>query len=166
MDLDIEDFGQKFIGVRENGSLELHGKDKVGWTRLTSTLSPFVPAFGLDPAEAQPGLNGFALFVFNYDGTAIYTSSEDITSAEMMEEAMANIAGQTGVVVMTKGGDMAEGVFNIRFAGMVEKIEIGLGLEVGSMLLNNMVSKGDVWTCMMEIGDASTFEESLGDQVL
>ena len=35
-----EDFGQKFIGVKEGGSLEIHGKDKKSWSMLSKTVVP------------------------------------------------------------------------------------------------------------------------------
>ena len=34
------DFGQKFIGVNEGGTLEIHGKDKKSWSMLTKTVVP------------------------------------------------------------------------------------------------------------------------------
>ena len=38
-ELNIPGFGEKFIGVRAGGTLELHGKDKPSWTKLTSTVT-------------------------------------------------------------------------------------------------------------------------------
>ena len=38
-DNDIGDWGQKFIGVGYEGSLEIHGKPKLSWTRLAETLT-------------------------------------------------------------------------------------------------------------------------------
>lgn len=34
-ELNIPSFGEKFIGVEEGGVLELHGKDKLSWTKLS-----------------------------------------------------------------------------------------------------------------------------------
>ena len=42
-ELDIPGFGEKFIGVRGNGTLELHGKEKHSWTKLTSTVQKADP---------------------------------------------------------------------------------------------------------------------------
>ena len=36
---DIEGFGQKFLGVREGGSLSIHGEDRLSWTRLDAPLA-------------------------------------------------------------------------------------------------------------------------------
>ena len=30
---DVEGFGQKFVGVKEGGSLSIHGEDRLSWTR-------------------------------------------------------------------------------------------------------------------------------------
>ena len=35
---DIEGFGQKFLGVKEGGSLSIHGEDRLSWTRLDQPL--------------------------------------------------------------------------------------------------------------------------------
>ena len=35
-----EDFGQKFIGVKEGGTLEIHGKDKKSWSMLSRSVVP------------------------------------------------------------------------------------------------------------------------------
>lgn len=36
--IDDPNFGRKFIGVPEGGTLELHGKPKTSWTRLSQTI--------------------------------------------------------------------------------------------------------------------------------
>ncbi|GFN91401.1 transmembrane protein 2-like [Plakobranchus ocellatus] len=45
----VEDpeFGKKFIGVDAGGRLEIHGKDKLSWTKLTSTSGPATQDCGL-----------------------------------------------------------------------------------------------------------------------
>ena len=34
----MEGFGGKFIGVEQGATLELHGQNKLGWTKITSTI--------------------------------------------------------------------------------------------------------------------------------
>ena len=36
----IADFGRKFVGVANGGKLEMHGKFKKSWTKLTGTVAP------------------------------------------------------------------------------------------------------------------------------
>ena len=48
---DHKDFGQKYLGVASGGSLEIHGKDKLSWTRLTATLSPKSKIFSTETAD-------------------------------------------------------------------------------------------------------------------
>ncbi|XP_046566225.1 cell surface hyaluronidase-like, partial [Haliotis rubra] len=40
-------FGEKFIGVAPGGTLELHGREKLSWTKLTRTLPKLTSANGL-----------------------------------------------------------------------------------------------------------------------
>ena len=42
---DIGDWGQKFLGVGVEGSLEVHGAPKLSWTRLEQTLTKSERAF-------------------------------------------------------------------------------------------------------------------------
>ncbi len=37
---DVEDFGQKFLGVKEGGTIEIHGEDRLTWTKITQTVGP------------------------------------------------------------------------------------------------------------------------------
>ncbi|XP_076436577.1 cell surface hyaluronidase-like [Babylonia areolata] len=43
----VEGYGGKFIGVGEGATLELHGHNKLGWTKLTSTLPKLTADNGL-----------------------------------------------------------------------------------------------------------------------
>ncbi|XP_061181065.1 cell migration-inducing and hyaluronan-binding protein-like [Saccostrea echinata] len=42
----VPSFGDKFIGVEEGGTLELHGKDKRSWTKLTKTAPKYDKTLG------------------------------------------------------------------------------------------------------------------------
>ncbi|XP_013411812.1 cell surface hyaluronidase [Lingula anatina] len=42
-----DDFGQKFLGVQEGGTLELHGADKIAWTKLAQTVEKLDDSSGL-----------------------------------------------------------------------------------------------------------------------
>lgn len=43
---DIPKLGEKFIGVLAGGTLELHGKDKRSWTKLTKTAPKYNSTHG------------------------------------------------------------------------------------------------------------------------
>ena len=38
--LGIPGFGQKFLGVTPGGAIDIFGRDKLSWTRLTETIRP------------------------------------------------------------------------------------------------------------------------------
>ena len=42
----VPGFGEKFIGVENQGVLQIHGERKLSWTKLEGTLSP--PSYLLD----------------------------------------------------------------------------------------------------------------------
>lgn len=44
---DVGHCGQKFICDTQGGSLELHGKDKLSWTKLDKTLNPLKVGDGI-----------------------------------------------------------------------------------------------------------------------
>lgn len=35
---DVPDFAEKFLGVAAGGTLEIYGEERIGWTKLTSTV--------------------------------------------------------------------------------------------------------------------------------
>ena len=37
-EFNVQGFGGKFIGVGQGATLELHGQNKLGWTKITSTI--------------------------------------------------------------------------------------------------------------------------------
>ena len=36
--------GEKFIGIMDEGELQIYGQEKLGWTRLTQTVFPLTDA--------------------------------------------------------------------------------------------------------------------------
>ena len=42
----VPGFGEKFIGVENQGVLQIHGERKLSWTKLEGTVSP--PSYLLD----------------------------------------------------------------------------------------------------------------------
>ncbi|KAK3084102.1 hypothetical protein FSP39_008198, partial [Pinctada imbricata] len=74
-ELNIPGFGEKFIGVRKGGVLELHGKDKLSWTKVTSTVPQVDPDqlykykhIDSDNMKWRAGIN---LIRFTKDGSVI-----------------------------------------------------------------------------------------------
>ena len=46
-------FGEKFLGVKSGGSLEIHGPYKRSWTKLEGTLNPKAAAYSYDDTTAE-----------------------------------------------------------------------------------------------------------------
>ena len=81
-----ETFGHKFIGVKEGGKLEIHGKDKVSWTRLNDEVSPKPKIFSTE--EDQPRNVGLAIYGFNQK-TGINSFSKDgIVKKKHLEQGL------------------------------------------------------------------------------
>ena len=69
-----ENFGQKFIGVAEGGTLEIHRKDKKSWSMLASTVEAKTPKFQLGKDD-QPARAGVIVYEFDRTtGSLIYES--------------------------------------------------------------------------------------------
>ena len=70
---DVDGFGQKFLGVQANGTIEIHGEDRVTWTKLAATAGPSPKIY--TNINDQPDNNGFILYEFNSaDGSFIQVS--------------------------------------------------------------------------------------------
>ena len=61
----LGDWGQKFLGVGEGGSLEIHGPNKLSWTKITQTLVPNTKSFVLQ--EDKDNRKFFHIFEFDRD---------------------------------------------------------------------------------------------------
>ncbi len=67
---DVDGFGQKFLGVKANGTIEIHGEDRVTWTKLTATAGPSPKIF--TNINDQPDNSGIVVYEFNAaDGALI-----------------------------------------------------------------------------------------------
>nr|KAG5690765.1 hypothetical protein BaRGS_013055 [Batillaria attramentaria] len=73
---EVEHFGRKFLGVGSGGALELHGADKMSWSKLAHTVYAFSPdincSFVYDHKTATYGaetLSGVHMIIWNQDGT-------------------------------------------------------------------------------------------------
>ncbi|KAK3083547.1 hypothetical protein FSP39_025202 [Pinctada imbricata] len=74
-ELEITGFGEKFIGVQSGGTLELHGQDKLSWTKVTKTVLKFDLSlgqkFGHKELEGTQHWDGVFAYQFTPDGTYV-----------------------------------------------------------------------------------------------
>ncbi|KAK3087782.1 hypothetical protein FSP39_010532 [Pinctada imbricata] len=77
VDIDIAGFGGKFIGVRQGGILELHGEEKLGWTKLTETAPKFDYTAGQSFRHREvPGIDNRAgMYIYHFNRTGGMVSS-------------------------------------------------------------------------------------------
>ncbi|RUS91901.1 hypothetical protein EGW08_000303, partial [Elysia chlorotica] len=67
-------FGRKFVGVASGGRLEIHGKPKKSWTKLTGTVAPSNGSCGIVYDSVNEQFNseyqeGLHVVIWNPDGT-------------------------------------------------------------------------------------------------
>ncbi|XP_013396738.1 cell surface hyaluronidase [Lingula anatina] len=88
---DVTDFGQKFIGV-DNGNLEIHGADKISWTKLTQSV--------VKPSTADDGLlfshdlgsswdkfdRGIYLYEFNYKKKELVATNKTVYESNVRQD--------------------------------------------------------------------------------
>ncbi|XP_060081443.1 protein DDB_G0287365-like [Ylistrum balloti] len=89
----MPNFGAKFIGVASGATLEIHGRKKLGWTKLTKTVPRLDKTNGLvytslDVARRR-NREGLGMYVFNQDGSLfrleiLSTSSKMIGDSELI----------------------------------------------------------------------------------
>ena len=79
-------FGRKYIGVRANGMLEIHGEEKSPWTRLSKTITPHQPLDTLNLPPTSSHVNGITLVEFDRAaGTLVGTTTVN-TKEELTEQ--------------------------------------------------------------------------------
>ncbi|XP_069120192.1 cell surface hyaluronidase-like [Argopecten irradians] len=87
----VPNFGQKFLGVANGGTLEIHGKKKLAWTKLTHTVPRLQTTNGLvffstDNRPPRQKSEGLGIYTFNPNGrlysNKMYATS-GVTSAEV-----------------------------------------------------------------------------------
>ncbi|KAK3103038.1 hypothetical protein FSP39_015947 [Pinctada imbricata] len=164
--IDIPGFGQKFIGVRENGVLELHGKDKLSWTKVSKTVSQTDPDqlvkfshLEKDDVMKAPGLN---IYRFQKDGTVIDSIHEPISRNQnkvnqaiaRMEVFMDGIQNGDVVAIATQGEVIRKASLDL--SGLVSKFDEVLGAHS----LGDVV-KGSAYAYIGILGDDASVDEDL-----
>ncbi|GFR79019.1 transmembrane protein 2-like [Elysia marginata] len=104
-----EEFGRKFIGVENGGKLEIHGKPKKSWTKLTGSVSPSTDSCGVvfDSWREKFGEEkeeGVHVIVWNPDGSVFdlgvfATKSGEQKDVDSFVRMMDGLMSETGKVV-------------------------------------------------------------------
>ncbi|KAL5012311.1 hypothetical protein ScPMuIL_010862 [Solemya velum] len=97
------EFGQKYIGVDEGGTLEMHGEDKLSWTKLSKSVEKTTPLFqfkyGVEPFNIPTGTPGIVICVWNPDSRGMkscrfyrLTGRQTKTSLQAVKDLFASLA--------------------------------------------------------------------------
>ncbi|GFO45238.1 transmembrane protein 2-like [Plakobranchus ocellatus] len=88
----VPHFGRKFIGVANNGTLEIHGKQKKSWTKLVATVSPACPPLYDSWDTYQRKITGIWINVWNANGTLVSADAYE-TEGRNAERSISNLVG-------------------------------------------------------------------------
>lgn len=102
MDGDIdEEFGHKFLGIKEGGSLEIFGLEKTSWTRLTKTLVPRTSIFTTEKA-GMPLPGGLCIYEFDRNTGELKNTFEQLKWKKSVEKAAKGISKDSVLVIMNR----------------------------------------------------------------
>ncbi|XP_035252013.1 cell surface hyaluronidase-like isoform X1 [Anguilla anguilla] len=107
---EVHNFGSKFIGVDEAGTLEMHGRKPVSWTLLARTLNPMGLQFGPYKFERFWGSRGINVRVVD-DGTGQILAADRFDTHMFPNDSLRlkEFLDQqpTGVIIAMAVGDSA-----------------------------------------------------------
>ncbi|XP_046367425.2 cell surface hyaluronidase-like [Haliotis rufescens] len=169
-------FGEKFIGVAPGGTLELHGQEKLPWTKLTNTLPKLDVNHGLmydhltskhkDDGSWKDGINAYI-----FDGktgnfitfAAYYLGEYDKYHYKSDPTALASLINSTAdgnVVMLAVKTNLVEPRVDLK--PVYEATEtLTQGRVTGSGLIRT-VKKGDAYAMVIEKGKQDTLDEHVG----
>ena len=94
-------FGVKYIGVRPGATLEIHGADKLSWTRLASTLVPHPPVFEIPVGDEsnQPATDGIMIMEMDRQ-TGLHVSTKVVRSHDDLNNALSALNAKDEYVAL------------------------------------------------------------------
>ncbi|XP_033758561.1 cell surface hyaluronidase-like [Pecten maximus] len=168
----MPNFGAKFIGVDNGATLEIHGRKKLGWTKLEQTVPRLNKTNGLVYTSLDVGRRqnreGLGMYVFNPDGTLfrleiLSTSSKMIGDADLIINKVINfltgtpdgkvilIAVQHTLVTRPQTHDLSK---------IFDAIETVAGIANGDSKIRD-VGPLDAYALATVMGDPSSTCESM-----
>ncbi|XP_033732710.1 protein DDB_G0287365-like [Pecten maximus] len=169
----VPNFGQKFVGVDDGGTLEIHGKKKQAWTKLTHTVPRLQKTNGLvffstDDRPPRQQQEGLAIYTFNPDGglfsNKMYSTS-GVTSAEAtatVTEIVSHLSGiPVGKVVMIGVQyTMVSDQIQTDFSPVYDAIETIAGIQQGQGQIRR-IGRFDAYALATVKGDPTKTMETL-----
>merc|ERR1711962_45652 len=130
-------FGEKFLGVKAGGSLEIHGPYKKSWTKLEGTLNPKEAVYSFDDTIAEVAPRGIQLFEFDQSSGSLIQNIKNIRRMNRWLEKQLDEIATDSVVVIIKSDDMPGDIYD-KSGEFVELLESKLGVSG--------ITLGSTWT--------------------
>jgi len=144
------DFGRKFIGVKADGVLEIHGKDKKSFTQLAKTLTPHEILF----EEKDERNSGIVFYEFDRDTGKLINDFQVGKNGQLELQLTSILAPQpSSVIIMASRGGKKTKIFE-NFDVFVDILEANLlpdGSEAKfSEIRNTWASPFDAFTVIID----------------
>ncbi|XP_069120731.1 cell surface hyaluronidase-like [Argopecten irradians] len=166
----MPNFGEKFIGVDAGGTLEIHGKKKVAWTKLTKTLPRLETGNGLlyTYTPNRRDRKGVGIYAFDTDGT-VYTTVVLATTGPDQDDVQMSINYLLKVLPAIPDGKVI--LIAVQhtlvsdpqlddLSAVYDAIELAAGIPNGQGLIRK-VKVHDAFAMAFIKGDASSTVETL-----
>ncbi|XP_053383836.1 cell surface hyaluronidase-like [Mercenaria mercenaria] len=168
--------GEKFIAVTDNGSLQIHGEDRVAWTKLSGTVERFNASaenvyyrhLDTSNAELKTAQDGFGVHILDADLEFLsYDVFNMPLTVSRVNRGMLKMANKLNEVEMgqvvsislqnrwyrPEGGDYAD------FYKIIEEL---VGMEEGELLLRKQ-TEFDAFSLLFVVG--GSYDQSLDHQI-
>ncbi|XP_060076275.1 cell surface hyaluronidase-like, partial [Ylistrum balloti] len=169
----VPKFGQKFVGVDNGGTLEIHGKKKLSWTKLTRTVPRLQKTNGLvfSSTSDQPighHQEGMAIYTFNSNGglnsfKMFSTSGVSKAAADLaVGDIVSHLSGipDGKVVLIGVQYTMLSDQNQVDFSAVFDAIETVAGISQGQGQIRR-IGRFDAYALATVKGDASKTMETL-----
>ncbi|KAK6195845.1 hypothetical protein SNE40_001189 [Patella caerulea] len=168
-------FNEKFIGIAPGGTLELHGREKTSWTKLTQTVEKLTPRNGLiyghkgsEVAEEdnwKPGLlvyvidetTGYPVFGKYYylGGNDPYWSTADLS--ELVD--MLNNVDHGRIISLAVNKNAVDA--SVDLTPLAEAIEMIMYGTINGASTFRGISNNDAYTLVAQKGNSEKFNENI-----
>ncbi|XP_033732709.1 cell surface hyaluronidase-like isoform X2 [Pecten maximus] len=169
----VPKFGQKFVGVDDGGTLEIHGKKKLAWTKLAQTVPRLEKTNGLifSSTEDRPmgyHSEGLAIYTFNDDG-GLYKHKVYSTSGVTADEAAGAVNGIVShlsgipdgkLVMMAVQYTMVSDQLQVDLSPVFAAIETIAGIPQGQGQIRR-ITRFDAYSLVAVKGDPTKTMETL-----
>ncbi|XP_023932501.1 cell surface hyaluronidase-like [Lingula anatina] len=161
-------FGQKFIGIQANGTLELHGAEKISWTKLSGTVHKLNSSTGLvfDHDEVNWHIRIPGLYVYVMDpatGTPVDFRHFRYNRRRHMEKKLPNFLRSLNVndgqvIMLASRATLFDTSLDIDYTLAINALE-----EIGAVHVGEY-QEGNAWAMIAVTGQPNLSQEELTNE--